>query len=73
MEKHDVQLELQQNRARLRALLLPDPETGRIEADVFPRSKAMRLVLSALPLLATMATRSPLLQSLVREVALRLR
>ncbi|MEJ0099121.1 MAG: hypothetical protein WDO12_05000 [Pseudomonadota bacterium] len=29
----------------MRALLLPNPDTGRIEADVFPRSAIMRVVL----------------------------
>jgi hypothetical protein len=40
-------MELQRSRAQLRALLLPDPETGRIEADAFPRSQLMRFVFSA--------------------------
>jgi len=42
MEEHVVAARLVSNRARLRALLVPDPETGRIEADVFPRSAVMR-------------------------------
>jgi len=68
MDEHDLQLRLQQNRAELRSLLIPDPETGHIEADVFPRSVAMRVVVSSLPLMATVVQRSPLLQSLVRGV-----
>ena len=47
MEEHAIALELQRSRAQLRALLLPDPVTGRIEADAFPRSQLMRFVLSA--------------------------
>ncbi len=48
MEEHAIAaLELQRSRAQLRALLLPDPETGRIEADAFPRSQLMRFVFSA--------------------------
>jgi hypothetical protein len=47
MEEHAIALELQRSRARLRALLVPDPETGRIEADAFPRSQVMRFVFSA--------------------------
>lgn len=68
MDQHDLQLKLQQNRAQLRALLIPDPETGHIEADVFPRSVAMRVMVSSLPLMASVARRSPLLQSLMRGV-----
>jgi hypothetical protein len=45
MEEHAIAAELQQSRAQLRALLLPNPQTGRIEADVFPRSAIMRVVL----------------------------
>lgn len=44
MEEHVVTARLSDSRARLRTLLLPDPETGHIEADVFPRSKVMRFV-----------------------------
>lgn len=48
MEEHALAaLELQRSRAQLRALLLPDPVTGRIEADAFPRSQLMRFVFSA--------------------------
>lgn len=46
MEEHAIALELQHSRAQLRALLLPDPATGRIEADAFPRSQLMRFVFS---------------------------
>jgi hypothetical protein len=51
MEEHDLAVRLQQNRARLRSLLLPDPETGHIEADVFPRSIAMRALVAGVPVL----------------------
>jgi hypothetical protein len=44
MEEHAVATELQHSRAVLRALLLPDPETGRVEADVFPRSAVMQFL-----------------------------
>jgi hypothetical protein len=44
MEEHAVTARMEQSRAQLRALLLPDPHTGRIEADVFPRSAVMRFV-----------------------------
>jgi hypothetical protein len=44
MEEHVVAANLQESRARLRELLVPDPETGRIEADQFPRSAVMRFV-----------------------------
>lgn len=48
MEEHALAaLELQRSRAQLRSLLLPDPVTGRIEADAFPRSQLMRFVFSA--------------------------
>lgn len=46
METHDVSANLEESRARLRELLLPDPETGRIEANVFPRSAVMRFMLN---------------------------
>jgi hypothetical protein len=46
METHAVTTNLEESRARLRELLLPDPETGRIEADVFPRSAVMRFLLN---------------------------
>ncbi len=46
METHDVTVDLADSRARLREMLLPDPETGRIEADVFPRSAVMRFMLN---------------------------
>ena len=35
---------LEHSRAQLRAMLVPDPHTGRIEADVFPRSALMRFL-----------------------------
>jgi hypothetical protein len=48
MEEHALAaLELQRSREQLRALLIPDPLTGRIEADAFPRSQLMRFVFSA--------------------------
>jgi hypothetical protein len=47
MEEHALELELQRSRAQLRALLVPDPQTGRIEADAFPRSQLMRFAFSA--------------------------
>ncbi len=43
MEEHAVAIELQQSRAQLRTLLLPDPATGRVEANVFPRSAVIAL------------------------------
>jgi hypothetical protein len=73
MERHDAQLSLAMSRARLRSLLLPDPDTGRIEADVFPRSGVMKALLFALPVIGAAATRSPLMQALIREVGSRLR
>jgi hypothetical protein len=45
MEEHDLVTRLEQSRAQLRGLLIPDPVTGRIEADVFPRSAVMRFLL----------------------------
>lgn len=44
MEEHAIVVRLQHSRQRLRSLLLPDLETGRIEADAFPRSAAMQLL-----------------------------
>lgn len=44
MEEHAVTARLAQSRAQLRAMLVPDPATGRIEADVFPRSAVMRFL-----------------------------
>lgn len=44
MEEHAVTARLTDSRARLRAMLVPDPETGHIEADVFPRSAVMRFL-----------------------------
>jgi len=74
MAKHDVEVSLAESRARLSSLLVPDPETGRIEADVFPRSAAMKALIFGLPVITTLlATRLPLLQSLIREVGSRLR
>jgi hypothetical protein len=73
MEEHELELSLRHSRARLRSLLVPDPQTGQIEADVFPRSVAMRALLAALPVLATVATRNPVLKLLVREVGSRFR
>jgi hypothetical protein len=73
VERHDFELRLEQSRAELRCLLLPDPRSGHPVMGMFPRSMAMRLILFGLPVIANMATRSPLLQSLVREVASRLR
>lgn len=72
MDQHELALNLQHSRARLRELLIPDPETGQIEADVFPRSTAMRALVSSLPLLATVAARHPLLRVLAQGVGLRL-
>jgi hypothetical protein len=67
MEERNPEVRLEQSRARLRSLLIPDPATGRIEADVFPRSIAMRVAVSGLPLLAkAVAGRSSWLQSLIR-------
>lgn len=47
METQSVITELANSRARIRALLIADPGTGRIEADVFPRSAVMRFVFNA--------------------------
>jgi hypothetical protein len=44
MEEHVITTRLDQSRAQLRAMLVPDPQTGRIEADVFPRSAVMRFL-----------------------------
>jgi hypothetical protein len=44
MEEHALVVRLQNSRQRLRSLLLPDPETGRIEGDAFPRSAIMQLL-----------------------------
>jgi len=41
---HAVAAELEESRARIRALLLPDAVTGRIEPDTFPRSAIFRFV-----------------------------
>jgi hypothetical protein len=45
MEANAVASELEHSRALLRAMLLPDPDTGQIEADVFPRSAFMRFLM----------------------------
>ena len=58
MEEHDLAARLRHNRARMRALLLPDPETGRIEANVFPRSIAMRVLIAGLPALLLLLLRT---------------
>lgn len=47
MESHALSSRLHDNRERMRALLIPDAVTGRIEADTFPRSAVMQLVFSA--------------------------
>lgn len=75
MAEFDPELSLARNRARLRSLLVPDPETGRIEADVFPRSAAMKALVFGLPVVVALAarSRSPLVQSLIREVGSRLK
>jgi hypothetical protein len=44
MEAHSVTGNLHDSRERIRALLIPDPVTGRIEADTFPRSAVMRFL-----------------------------
>ena len=47
METELVEARLQHSRAQIRAmLLLPDPATGELEEDVFPRSKVMRAAMS---------------------------
>lgn len=43
MEEHAVAARLGATRARLRDMLIPDPVSGRIESDSFPRSAVMRL------------------------------
>jgi hypothetical protein len=46
MEAELVAAHLQQTRAQIRALLLlPDPATGELDDDVFPRSAVMRFAL----------------------------
>jgi hypothetical protein len=42
MEEHAAALKLRETRERIRAMLIPDPETGRIESRSFPRSAIMR-------------------------------
>ncbi len=76
MEEHLVVLDLQRSRARLRELLLPDPQTGGIEAD-FPRSAVMRVVMASLPallpLLTTLVARSRPLRLVAETLGLRMR
>lgn len=46
MEADTVEARLQHSRAQIRALLqLPDPATGQLDDDVFPRSAVMRFAL----------------------------
>lgn len=46
MEAEPVEARLQHSRAQIRAMLmLPDPETGQLDDDVFPRSAVMRFAL----------------------------
>lgn len=47
MESHAVTARLHDSRERLRQLLIPDPGTGRIESDVFPRSAVMQFMFNA--------------------------
>lgn len=47
MERHVVSARLHDSRERMRALLIPDAYTGRIEADTFPRSALMQFVFNA--------------------------
>jgi hypothetical protein len=42
--EHALTERLEHSRGQLRAMLVPDPQTGRIEADVFPRSAVMRFL-----------------------------
>lgn len=47
MEAELVEARLQHTRAQIRAmLLLPDPATGELDEDLFPRSKVMRAAMS---------------------------
>lgn len=81
MEEHlvvlDAVLDLHRSRARLRTLLLPDADAGRVEADAFPRSTAMRVLMIGLPMLlpalARLATRSRPLRLLADVIGQRLR
>jgi len=57
MEEHALVASLEQSRARLRVLLLPDPVTGKVEADVFPRSAITRALLGMLGALFTLLLR----------------
>lgn len=63
MEANAVEASLQENRARIRGLLmLPDPGTGQLPEDQFPRSMVMRFMMDprgrrmAAGALATLAT-----------------
>ena len=47
MEANTVEARLRHSRAQIRALLqLPDPATGQLDDDVFPRSAVMRFALN---------------------------
>ena len=71
MEEYVVMASLQESRARIRAMLVPDPATGRIEADQFPRSAVMRFVLNARARRIAMAAFSMLLMVAGRRAATR--
>jgi hypothetical protein len=61
MESLAVALRLHESRERVRALLIPDPVTGRIEADAFPRSAVMRFILDSRSRRVSMGVLSALL------------
>jgi hypothetical protein len=83
MEEHAVKqaavARLAHSRGLLRALLIPDPGTGKIEADVFPRSAVMRflfdggkrrMAFSALTTLAVLAGRGRMAKATLLSTAL---
>lgn len=47
MESHIISARLHVSRERMRALLIPDALTGRIDADTFPRSALMQFAFNA--------------------------
>ena len=47
MEEHAVTARLNHSRDRIRAMLIRDAKTGRIESQTFPRSALMRVAFDA--------------------------
>lgn len=83
MEEHVIAqsavARLARSRGLLRELLIPDPGTGKIEADVFPRSAVMRflfdggkrrMAFSALTTLAMFAGRGRVAKATLYSTAL---